>query len=71
MNPISRTEFIKRLRKLGFEAPFSGGKHSFMKKGWFKLRVPNPHQADIDGALINEILRQAGISQDEWNNISK
>lgn len=69
MNPLSRQEFIKKLRKVGFEGPYSGGRHSFMKKGKLKLRVPNPHQGDIDGALINEIIRQAGISKEQWENI--
>lgn len=68
MNPLSRQEFIKKLRKFGFEGPYSGGRHSFMKKGKLKLRVPNPHQGDIDGALINEIIRQVGISKEQWGN---
>jgi len=31
--PISRSNFIKRLRRLGWEGPLSGGKHEFMVKG--------------------------------------
>jgi len=39
-----------------------------MKRGLLKLRVPNPHVGDISISLLKEILRQAGISEDEWNN---
>lgn len=36
-------------------------------KGELKIRVPNPHQGgDISDSLLSEILRQAGISKDEW-----
>jgi len=34
------------------------------------VRTPNPHQSqDISDSLITEILRQAGISKDEWNKV--
>ena len=66
MPSISRRELIRRLRALGFEGPFSGGRHQFMSKGRFKLRIPNPHQHTISIALLNELLRQAGIDRDEW-----
>lgn len=68
MKPISRRELIKRLRSLGFEGPNSGGRHSFMRNGQLKLRVPNPHESDISVPLLKEILRQAGISEENWEN---
>ena len=38
-----------------------------MVKGELKIRIPNPHQMkDVSESLMNEILRQAGISKDEW-----
>lgn len=66
MKPVSRRELIRRLRKLGFEGPFSGGRHSFMKKGQLKLRIPNPHMGDINGSLLKEILKQADVSEEQW-----
>jgi predicted RNA binding protein YcfA (HicA-like mRNA interferase family) len=66
MKPISRRELIKRLREFGFEGPFSGGKHLFMKKDSLKLRIPNPHRNDIGVSLLKEILRQAKILEEEW-----
>ena len=67
MKPISRRELIQRLHKFGFSGPYSGGKHSFMKKDGLKLRIPNPHTGDISGGLLKELLRQAGITEAEWN----
>jgi predicted RNA binding protein YcfA (HicA-like mRNA interferase family) len=63
-------ELVRRFRKLGFEGPISGGKHQFMKKGALKVRIPNPHKkADVDTSLLKEILRQADIEFDVWENL--
>jgi hypothetical protein len=34
-----------------------------------KIRIPNPHVGDISASLVKEILRQAGISPQEWDNL--
>jgi len=66
--PISRKKLIRRLRKLCFIGPLSGGRHQFMVKGNLKLRVPNPHgSGDISDPLLKEILKQAGITEEIWN----
>jgi predicted RNA binding protein YcfA (HicA-like mRNA interferase family) len=66
---ISRRELIKKLKALGFTGPFSGGKHQFMKKGQQKIRIPNPHKStEVSISLVKEILRQAGISDIDWDN---
>ena len=66
---ISRRDLIKKFRNLGFIGPYSGGKHMFMSKGGLKIRVPNPHgSGDISDSLLHEILRQANITKEEWNN---
>ena len=66
LKPIGRTELIRRLRRLGFEGPFSGGKHEFMIRGNVTLCVPNPHCGDIGMDLLTRILRQAGITRADW-----
>jgi predicted RNA binding protein YcfA (HicA-like mRNA interferase family) len=66
---ISRKELIRYLRQLGFDGPYSGGKHQFMSKGNLTLRILNPHQADIGRELLIRILRQAGINKDEWEQL--
>lgn len=63
--PISRTDLIRNLRKLGFAGPWSGGKHQFMLRDKLALALPNPHQQDIGRELLARILRQAGISRED------
>jgi len=65
-NPISLRNLIKRLRNFGFNGVYSGGKHSFMIKNNLKLRISNPHNDDISASLVNEIIKQAGISKKDW-----
>jgi len=67
--PLSRKELIRKFKALGYSGPFSGGKHQFMIKGSQKIRIPNPHAGDISANLVKEILRQANISSQEWENI--
>jgi len=67
--PIRRSDLIRNLRQLGFEGPYSGGKHQYLVKGQIRLVVPNPHQGDISRDLLTRILRQAGIERDEWERL--
>ena len=69
LKPLSRKELIRKFKALGFLGPFSGGRHQFMIKGSRKIRIPNPHYSDIDVSLLKEILRQAGISSTEWEEV--
>jgi predicted RNA binding protein YcfA (HicA-like mRNA interferase family) len=66
LTPVSWQELVKRLRALGFEGPFAGGKHLFMLKGALRLTLPNPHKQAVGVALLAKILKQAGVSRDEW-----
>jgi len=66
--PISRRDLVQKLKKLKFKGPYSGGRHQFMARGALKIRIPNPHKSqDITDSLLNEILRQAGISRSEFD----
>jgi predicted RNA binding protein YcfA (HicA-like mRNA interferase family) len=67
--PIKRKDLVRYLAQLGFEGPYSGGKHQFMVKGDITIRIPNPHQADIGRELLRRILQQAGISRDAWEKL--
>lgn len=64
--PISRTKFIQRLRECGFAGPYAGGKHPQMKRGNLTLIIPNEHEGDIGPGFLRRLLRQAGISREEW-----
>jgi predicted RNA binding protein YcfA (HicA-like mRNA interferase family) len=67
--PISRIDLIRALRQAGFDGPYSGGKHPFMLKGDLTLTIPNPHHSDIGRELLARILRQAGLSREDWERL--
>jgi predicted RNA binding protein YcfA (HicA-like mRNA interferase family) len=66
---ISWRKLVKNFKLLGFNGPYSGGKHLFMAKGQLKIHIPNKHKGDISRGLVSEILRQAGISSKDWNKL--
>lgn len=67
--PIEYREFLRKLRSLGFSGPVQVGKHPFMLRGRQKIAIPNPHGKTIDDLkLLKRILRQAGISDQEWDS---
>ena len=67
--PIKRRELIAALRRAGFSGPFAGGKHEFMQRGEASITIPNPHGSDIGPNLLSKVLRQAGISREEWQRL--
>ncbi len=69
LGPIKRQDLIRYLRQLGFEGPFSGGRHPLMQRSEITLRIPNPHRGDIGKELLVRILRQARIDRDEWERL--
>jgi predicted RNA binding protein YcfA (HicA-like mRNA interferase family) len=66
LTPVSGNELVKRLRELGFEGPYAGGKHPQMRRGDLTVIIPNPHEGDISVGLLSRLLRQAGVSREEW-----
>ena len=71
LRPISVRKLIQNLKLLDFVGPYSGVRHMFMIKDNLKLRIPNPHNVDISKGLLSEILRQGGISLNDWNSLLK
>ncbi len=69
VGPIKQRDLVHYLRRLGFEGPYSGGKHQFMVKEQLVLRIPNPHRADIGESLLLRILKQAGVSRADWETL--
>jgi predicted RNA binding protein YcfA (HicA-like mRNA interferase family) len=67
--PINRTDLIHYLRIAGFVGPYAGKRHQFMIREQTRLIIPNPHRSDIERGLLNRILRQAGISREEWEQL--
>ncbi len=69
MGPVKRRDLIRYLKILGFEGPYSGGKHQFMIKDNVTLRLPNPHKGDIGREFLIRILKQAKIDRTVWERL--
>jgi predicted RNA binding protein YcfA (HicA-like mRNA interferase family) len=71
--PCKRRDFIKKLRKLGFEKPKSGTRHEFMVYQQHRLTIPSNSEYSVPQLrmMIREvetiIARQINI--DEWNEL--
>ena len=67
MRPLSRREIIRRFRKLGFEGPRTRSDHQYMSRGKLKVKIPNPHGSQLSIGFIRQLLREAGITPEEWD----
>lgn len=67
--PISRRDLLMYLRQSGFVDRPVGTRHATMRRGDVILRIPNPHQGDIRPRLLAQLLREAGISREEWEKL--
>lgn len=69
LKPIKRKELIYYLKKMGFDGPYSGGRHQFMIKENITVYIPNPHKSDIGKELLIRILKQAKTEIHEWEKL--
>lgn len=71
--PCKRRVFIKRLRKLGFDGPFSGTRHEFMIYKQHRLAIPSNAEYSVPQLrmMIREVEEIIGrkITANEWNNL--
>jgi hypothetical protein len=71
--PCKRRVFIKRLRKLGFEGPFSGTRHQFMLFKNYRLSIPSNAEFSVPQLrmMIREVESILGrtLDSDEWNRL--
>ena len=71
--PCKRREFIRRLRSLGFDGPFSGSRHQFLVFEDNRLTIPSNDEYSIPQLRL--MLREASailrreISLAEWDRL--
>jgi len=69
--PCKRREFIRKLRQLGFEGPYSGTRHQFMVWKQHRLAVPSNVEYSVPQLkmMLSEVTGITGnkISVDEWH----
>ncbi len=72
--PCKRRDFIKRLRHLGFDGPYSGTRHQFMVYENHRLSIPSNTEYSVP--QLRMMVYEAGdilgrsITVDEWNNLT-
>jgi len=71
LKPENPQTVVRKLRSLGFDGPYGGGKHVFMRhpQTGMKISVPIHKGKDIPVGTLKAILRQAGISVKEWSKL--
>ena len=71
--PCRRREFIRRLRQLGFDGPFSGTRHQFMLYEARRMAIPSNAEYSVPQlrVLIREVEAIVGreITLAEWNRL--
>ena len=73
LNPCKRRDFIKKLRKLGFDQPRSGTRHEFMIYQQYRLTIPSNSEYSVPQLkmMIKEVenIMSREITIDEWNEL--
>jgi hypothetical protein len=71
--PCKRRIFVKKLRCLGFDGPYSGSRHQFLVFQEDRLTIPSNDEYSIP--QLRMVLREAEeilgrpISESEWNSL--
>ncbi len=73
-SPCKRQDFIRRLRKIGFEGVVSGTKHEFMISGQHRLTLPSNAEYSVPQLrmMLREVAAVHGreITLEEWSRLS-
>ena len=71
--PCKLRVFIKRLRELGFEGPFSGTRHQFMIFRNHRLSIPSNTEYSVPQLrmMIREVesILDRTLDSDEWSRL--
>ena len=73
-SPCKRQDFIRRMRRLGFEGVFSGVRHQFMVIGQNRLTLPSNAEYSVPQLrpMLREVEAMIGreLSLDEWSRLT-
>ncbi|MCG7850605.1 MAG: hypothetical protein MIO93_15720 [ANME-2 cluster archaeon] len=71
--PCKRREFIRKLRKLGFEGPYSGTRHQFIVFEKHRLAIPSNAEYSLPQLrmMINEVeeILNHKINVNDWHKL--
>ena len=71
LSPLKPRQVIRKLRRLDFAGPVAGGRHVRMIHRDTGQIIPIPmHKGkDVGVGLIRAIIREIGITPEEWNRL--
>ena len=73
-NPCKRNDFMRRLRQLGFDGPYSGAKHQFMIFGEHRLTIPSNKEYSVPQLrmMLREVEAIIGreVTADAWDDLA-
>ena len=73
--PCKRRELVRRLRKLGFDGPYSGTRHQFMVYEQHRLAIPTNAEYSVPQlrVVLREVEEVLGreISTGEWEGLGQ
>ncbi len=71
--PCKRRIFIKKLRKLNFDGPYTGTRHNFMVFQNHRLTIPSNTEYSVPQLkmMLKEVflIIDRTINVDDWNNL--
>jgi len=71
--PCKRSDFIRKLRRLGFDGPFTGTRHQFMVLSQKRLAIPSNAEYSVPQlrTMIREVEIMMGreVNSDEWRTL--
>lgn len=71
--PCKRRDFVKKLRLIGSEGPYSGTRHQFMVYGQHRLTIPSNDEYSIPQLRMMigevEVILEREITLEEWNSL--
>ena len=71
--PCKRSDFVRKLRRLGFDGPFAGTRHQFMVVSQKRLAIPSNSEYSVPQLriMIREIRDVMGreITVEEWASL--
>ena len=71
--PCKRSDFIRKLRRLGFDGPFTGTRHQFMVLSQRRLAIPSNAEYSVPQLriMLREVAGLAGreVSVEEWMDL--
>jgi hypothetical protein len=72
--PLKRRDFIRKLRALGFDGPYSGTPHQFMTFGSNRQTIPANTEYSVPQVrmLVRQVeeISQRKINLEEWERLS-